>query len=191
MAFSRGYKNQILKNRKKFLKKLGINLEDVAEVKQVHGNRVVLVNKINSSISVADGLITDKPKIYLLMKIADCIPIGLYDPIHQAIGLIHVGYKGLAKKIIKKVIKDMQKNFKTNPLDLKVEFGPSIGPCHYRMDLWTEAEKQLIQCGILKKNIYNPRICTYESKDYFSHRRAVDQNTADFRFATILGLHVN
>ncbi len=56
------------------------------------------------------------------------------------------------------------------------------------MDIWKEAENQLIKTGILKENIDNPKICTYESKDYFSHRRAADQNQDDFRFVTILGL---
>lgn len=188
MTFSREDSKKVLENRKKFFKRFGINHKKIAEVKQVHGNKIVIVNKISTKIAEADGLITNNPEIFLMVKAADCHQIGIYDPIHTAIALIHAGYKGLGKRIIKKAIDDLKKNFKSNPKDLIVQFGPAIGPCHYRMDLWTETENQLISLGVLKKNIYNLKICTYESKDYFSHRRSEDTNTPDYRFVTILGL---
>lgn len=181
---------QLLKNRERFFKKLGI--KNVIGVKQIHGNRVVFVDKVMDPEIIADGMITNNSGINLMLKVADCIPIGLYDPIHQAIGLIHAGYKGLEKGIIKNAIQAMKKNYKTNPKDLIVQFGPSIGPCHYWMDIWTEAEKQLENYAVLKENIDNPRICTYESSDYFSHRRSEDKNQPEGRFVTILGLnHAN
>ena len=176
----------VLKNRKKFLNKMGI--KNIVEVKQIHGNSVVLVDKVSSPDIVADGMITKSGGINLMLKVADCIPIGLSDPKHQAIGLIHVGYKGLEKGIIKNAIKSMENNFRTDPKHLRVKFGPSIGPCHYRMDLWKEAENKLKSFGVLKENIDNPRICTYESKNYFSHRKAMDNNEPEGRFVTILGI---
>lgn len=188
MSLVRGEPQKALENRERFLKSLGINTHEVAEVIQVHGNRVVLVKEIIDPNTEADGMITNKSGIYLMVKTADCIPIGLYDPKHNAIGLIHTGWKGLESGIIKNILKQMQKYFKSNPKDLIIKFGPSIGPCHYRIDLWTEAENQLINIGTLKESIDNPRICTYESKEYFSHRRAEDNNIPDYRFITILGL---
>lgn len=183
---------QATQNKDNFFKGIKINPNNVVELKQVHGNKIIKVNKIPTKIVAADGLITNNPKIYLMVRAADCHQIGIYDPTHQTIALIHTGYKGLEKRIIKKAVANLKKIYGSNPKDLSVQFGPSIGPCHYRIDLWKEAEDQLISLGTLKENIENPKICTYENKDYFSHRRAVDQNTADFRFATILGLsHVN
>lgn len=188
MSINYGNPKKALKNRKKFFKKLGINPENIVEVKQVHGNKVLLVDNILDPNIEADGLITNKAGVILMMKVADCMAISFYDSTHQAIGLVHAGYKGLEKGIIKNAIYAMNKNFKTNPKDLIIHFGPSIGPCCYRLDIWTKAEKQLEDSGVLKENINNPRICTYESKDYFSHRRSEDKNQRDFRFATILGL---
>lgn len=179
---------KLLENRKRFFKELGINPKNVAEVKQVHGNKIIYVDTIPNPDTETDGLITNKAETYLLIKVADCIPLGLHDPKHNAIGLIHVGWQGLETGIIKNTVKEMKKHFSTNPKDLTTQFGPSIGPCHYRMDLWKETEDQLVSCGVLKKNIHNPKICTYESKDYFSHRRADDTNKKDSRFVTILGL---
>ncbi|MBI2040137.1 laccase domain-containing protein [Candidatus Microgenomates bacterium] len=192
MSFFREDKKTVLENRKKFLKRLGINPNSVAEVKQIHSNKIISVtNRLPSSDTKADGLITNETGIYLMVKIADCIPIGLYDPKHNAIGLIHVGWRGLEKDIIKNVVKSMKKNFNTNPKDLIVKFGPSIGPCHYRLNLWQLAEDQLQKLSVLKKNIDNPKICTYESKDYFSHRRSVVENLKeDYRFITTLGINL-
>lgn len=56
------------------------------------------------------------------------------------------------------------------------------------MNIWQQAEDQLIKQGVLKKNIDNPQICTYHTKDYFSHRRSEDQKLPEDRFVTILGL---
>lgn len=177
-----------LEKRKKFFKKIGVNLKNVAEIKQIHGNHIVIVDKLSDPTTEADGLITNKKGVYLMIKIADCMAISFYDPKHSAIGLTHVGFRGLENKIIKKAVKMMKQKFDTNPKDLKVNISPSIGPCHYRMDIWKEAERQLTKFGVLKDNIHNPKICTYEDKEYFSHRRAADTNVEDFRFVTILGL---
>lgn len=165
--------------RKKFLSKF----ENVVEVQQIHSKKIV--TDTNANIR-ADGIITNKKGIYLVVKTADCIPIALYN--HKAIGLIHAGLKGLEKGIIKHAINKMKKHFQADPKDLEIKFGPSIGPCCYKKDIWQMAENQLIENGVLKENIDNPRICTYENKNYFSNRRACDLKTEDGRFVTILGL---
>lgn len=189
MSIFRGDVNQANMNKLKFFQKRKINPNNVIELQQVHGNKVIRVNKAPGKIAKADGLITNQPDIYLMIKAADCHQIGFYDPKNKVIGLVHAGYKGLEKGIIKNVINSMKKSYRTNLKDLIINFGPSIGPCHYRLDIWTDAENQLIKLGILKNNINNPHICTYESKDYFSHRRAEDRREKDFRFITIIGLN--
>ena len=177
-----------LENRLKFFVKLGINPKNVLEVNQVHGNNVIIVNNISDFKKEADGLITSRADIFLMLKTADCVPIALFDPINHTLGLIHAGFKSLEKGIIKRAIDGMKRNYRSDPKNIVVQFGPSIGPCHYRLDLWTDAEKQFIKSGILKSNIFNQKICTYESKDYFSHRKSQDSYTQEGRFITILGL---
>lgn len=181
--------NMSLENRKRFLKKLGINFKNIAEVKQTHSNKIILVGNYPNPIMEADGLITNRKDTCLLMKTADCMAIGFLDFKHNAIGLIHAGWRGLENEIIKQALEKMKQSFDTNPKDLTVKISPSIGPCCYRMNIWQEAENQLTKSGILLENIENPKICTYESREYFSHRRSDDQNSKeDFRFVTIIGL---
>lgn len=188
MSFLKGTPEGALGNKSKFFKSFKINPKNIVELKQVHGNKVVLIYDKLDADTEADGMITNKSGVYLMVKVADRIPAGLYDPKHHAIGLIHLGWRGLEKGLIKNAVKNMQQKFGTNPKDLIIQFGSSIGPCHYRMNLWVEAENQLIGLGVLKKNIDNPKICTYESNEYFSHRRANNTNQPDSRFVTILGL---
>lgn len=188
MSFNIGNPQEVLQNRNKFFKKLGIKIGSIVEVKQVHGNKVILIEKIIDPSTTADGIITNKAGIFLMIKTADCIPIAFYDPTNKAIGLIHAGLQGLEKGIIKSTINKIKKTFYSETNGLIVKLGPSIGPCCYRKDIWQMAENQLIQNSILKENIDNPKICTYDNTQYFSHRRADDTNTPDFRFVTILGL---
>jgi copper oxidase (laccase) domain-containing protein len=46
---------------------------------------------------------------------------------------------------------------------------PSIGPCHYEMNIWSGIEQQLRNAGVA--DIHNPHICTACHLDrYFSYR---------------------
>lgn len=214
MSLRTGPPNEALLNRKIFFKNIGIPEKSVAIVNQIHSTRVINTTKdyLKRSIVDADSLITNESGIYLMIKIADCLCLGLFDFRYKALGLTHIGRLGLDKKIIKKTILAMQKQFGTNPKDLIVQFSPSIGPCHYGgppklrqnpkwrkyiskdadenhgVNLWKMAEDQLIENGVLKRNIFNPKVCTFESKEYFSHRRVAQTGEPDFRFATILGI---
>lgn len=189
MSLLHGDFKKALENRQSFFKNLRIDTKNIAEVTQVHGNKVLRVNKVPNRKLEADGLITNNQNLYLMIKIADCMAIGFIDSIHNAFGLIHAGKKGLEKEIIRKTIEGMIENFGTDPADLIIKISPSIGPCCYDLDIWQGAEKQLEENGVLQKNINNPKICTYESKEYFSHREAANkQSPDDFRFVTILGV---
>ena len=86
----------------------------------------------------------------------------------------------------------MRKNFKTNPADLKIAFGPSIKPCCYKvgfefkkyfpkeivrrsgslyLDLNLANRRQLINAGVKKGNIYDCTICTVCNSRFHSYRR--------------------
>lgn len=188
MSYVLDNKKIILENRKRFFSRMNIEPKQITEVKQVHSNKVIFLDSPLAFGKIADGFATNNPKIILMVKSADCMAITFFDPKQKAIALTHAGFKGLESGIIKNTIDLMKSKFKTNSKDLLITISPSIGPCHYRMDLWGEAEKQLTASGVLKKNIDNPKTCTYENLNYFSHRRSQDLKTAEGRFVTIAGL---
>ena len=65
-----------------------------------------------------------------------------------AIALVHSGKKGTVANIVGSTVTTMRQKFGTNPADCTSFISPSIGPCHYEMDLWSRLEHQLRQTGV-------------------------------------------
>lgn len=156
-------------------------------MQQVHGNHVVRVFKSDSGkiIENCDGLITNDSTITLVVKTADCLPISIVDSENKAIGLVHAGWRGLQKEIIKNAINLMVKEFGSIPSNLKIEIGPHICKKHYEvksdvskffdgqkyLDLGKTAINQLVDLKINPQNIEVDKRCTFENLDLPSYRR--------------------
>lgn len=172
------------------------NRMNIVDMQQVHGSRVVRVSKkdVGRKINKCDALITSDPEIYLRISVADCIPLTLYDPITNSIGIVHAGWRGLKKKIIVKTIKAMKKEFSTSSENIVAEVGPHICQKHYEvgkefadifceysgvlmnengkfyLDIGKVCIEQLIDSGVLQSNIkYNDK-CTFEDPLLPSYR---------------------
>jgi len=164
---------------------------------QVHGNNVVRVSVKDDgkTIENCDALISNDPKVTLSVRVADCLPISVIDEKSHSFGLIHAGWRGLEKEIIKKTIELMQKELKIKNSDLKIFIGPHICQKHYEvkndvsknfaefpetvlqkdnkeyLDLAKIAELQLIRVGVKKQNIEISKDCTFEDLHLPSFRR--------------------
>lgn len=223
MSFLRGNPRKALENRRRFLNSIGLDLEKIVCLYTQHVNSILKVDQrdlgkgarsLENALKV-DGLITNQFGVNLFLLTADCLPIRFYDLQNKAIGLVHAGWKGIDNGIIVQAVKSMKKEFLSDPKDLVVEIGPSIGPCCYKglpsleqvndsrwqpyiqkandgtygLDLWFFVETQLKDAGVLAENIDNPKICTYHSGLYFSSRKFHAENLKDdYRFATVFGL---
>ncbi len=194
---------------------LGIDLSSVYDVYQVHSTEIIFTDHplhANETHLKADGIITDVPGITLLMRFADCVPILLYDPSHHAIGICHAGWLGTIHKIAERVVLEMHKHFKSDPGELTVVIGPSIGPDHYFVkpdviekvrasfgessdmlsqregktyfDLWKANQLVLNDAGVY--NIEVTGICTQcHVDDWYSHR---GEHGSTGRFGIVIGL---
>lgn len=204
-------KSKVLKNRKDFFGAVGgISEDDIVEMRQMHGNHVKVVGEKEKGQLVlgTDAIITNTRGVVLIVKAADCVPILLADPIKKIIGAVHAGWKGTAQEIAKLAVNHMEDHFGTNPKDLVVGIGPSIGPCcyevdtpvieqfkhkikyadklfskihgnHANLDLWNANKFQLIETGVKAKNIEVAGICTYDNSEvFFSDRK--DKPTGRF-----------
>lgn len=196
MSLMKGKPDVAIKNRKSFLNKFDLSLDQIVCMFVEHEDKVVVVDKNSLGKGAfkpedkirSDGIITDQKELILMIATGDCLPIGVYDPDKQVIALIHGSRKSLATKIFDYTVKILKTNFGSKIENLIVSIGPSIGPCCYDIDLWSIAERKLRKLGIPQKNIYNCQICTYHTNQHFSHRRAKNKNQNDFRSATILGI---
>ncbi len=193
----------VYKNRRCFFQALDVRQTDVAIPEQVHAGHVVVVTH-PGRFPETDGLVTNKPGVVLTIQVADCLPVYLYDPNKQALGLVHAGWRGSALQIAAKAVRLMQTEYGSRPADLIACLGPSIGPCCYevgedvsqhfsskhfirnRLDLLSVNSGQLIDSGLQLKNITESRLCTAcHAAWFYSYRREKGQTG---RMMAVLGL---
>jgi len=184
---------QLKPNQKIFLKKYaGLEAEAIFNIQQIHGCRVVLGKPHQEKILKADASTTNMPGVALAVRTADCLPIFLYDPKHKAIGMVHAGWKSTYKKIVVHTLKAMKRKYQTQYKDVKVAFGPAMHACCFEVDkaflgrfpkdIFSKRGKfyfdnaaankrQLVSMGVLPRNIYDKKVCTYCNNQFFSYRR--------------------
>jgi len=179
----------------------------ILSLRQVHGDRVVLFDPARETIeqiwqTEGDAIITRAAGFALGVFTADCLPILLYDPVRQAIGLVHAGWKGTAQGVIRKAVEKMVEGYGSRSANLLAALGPCIGPCCYEVDLpvkeafisgeipwegvaiprgdgkWLldlqEANLfQMHKAGLLKENINILPMCTFcRGETFYSYRNA-------------------
>lgn len=102
-------------------------------MRQIHSAIIHKIASKNDKPEAGDGLITNIPGILLSVKIADCLPVMVVDPMHHAIGVFHAGWRGTVQRIVEKGIGEMRKHFGSCPADLVAVIGPGIGKCCYQV----------------------------------------------------------
>ena len=206
----------IKNNLNRILSVLGYDVNQLAQVRQVHSSSVARMdhpNLVGSSLIPADGMVTKEPGILLLMRFADCVPIFLYEPSVQAVGIAHAGWKGTVLHVASEAVRMMQSEYGADPEKMVVGIGPSIGPDHYqigqevvqdvkrsfpdewnkilvedtdgvKLDLWTANEILLKRAGVRKIEV--AELCTAcNLKEWFSHR---GEKGRTGRFAAVIGI---
>lgn len=195
---------------------LGIAPEQVVTAHQVHGAHVAAVgpDQAGTIIPATDGLISNTPKLYLLMRFADCVPVLFFDPVRRAIGLAHAGWRGALARVAARTASAMVREYGCRPEHILAAIGPSIGPCcyevgpevvaavstafpeahdlvsrpqasgHAHLNLWAMVHAQLLEAGL--EHIETARLCTACRSDlFYSYRR---QGASSGRFGAIIGL---
>jgi len=164
----------------------------------------------NSAISNCDAMITNQKGVMLTILTADCVPILLFDKNLNIVSAIHAGWRGTEQQIVIKTVQRMISEFGSNPTDIIAGVAPSIRRCCYEVD-WGVAKYfsdyqgafdkvgdkymldlphinrlQLLEAGLIEKNIELSNICTAcEVNSYFSYRK---ENGCSGRFMSMIGM---
>lgn len=197
-------KDNVEKNREALAKKYGYENKDLIYMNQIHSDIIVIVDEKSSKlIDNCDAIITNKKNLPLMVMVADCIPILLFDEKKRVASAIHAGRNSTFLEISKKTAQIMIDKFSCNPDDIRAIFGASIQKCCYEVsneilkivensfgkefinkkniNLQGINKSQLESLGI--KNIEISNICTKCSNNpYFSYRK--DKNCG--RFAAVI-----
>jgi polyphenol oxidase len=72
----------------------------VADMRQVHGRGVRLVEGTAAARPEADALVSTRTDTVLVVRVADCVPVLLADPDAGVIGVAHAGRPGLVAGVV-------------------------------------------------------------------------------------------
>jgi len=176
----------------------------LADVRQVHGNAVdVLEDRRSTGRPEADALVTLQPDRVLVVRVADCVPVLLADPVAGVIGTAHSGRAGLVAGVAPATVARMRE---LGAQDVTAWVGPRIcGACYEvpesmqaevgalvpeavsttswgtpSLDIGAGVRAQLESLGV---DVVDIDVCTRESGDLYSYRR---DGRASGRFAGLV-----
>ena len=179
---------------------------DVAEsdrtllLHQIHGKEIFIDDGAPRSWPPprADILISNRPDGFLMVRVADCVPILLHDPASGAVAAVHSGWRGTVADAPGATVEAMREQYGTKPERLIAAIGPAIGIDHFEVgdevasafrdsglsdcvragdprphvDLHAAVHTRLLQADLDVKHIDGDRICSHASTlDCFSYRR--------------------
>ncbi len=120
-------------------KEAGFQLKNVLFPKQVHGNRIIVLEQHPADPeeirhSEADAIITNVPGLLIGVMSADCLPILIHDPQRKVIAAIHAGWRGTLNQIARRTVEILIKDFRCEPGNLLVSLGPAISGQSFEVD---------------------------------------------------------
>jgi YfiH family protein len=161
---------------------------ELADMEQVHGSAV---RRAGGPREQCDALVTDRPDVVLMVRVADCVPVLIADPGAGVIGAAHAGRRGVAAEVVPACVEQMRQ---LGAGALRAWIGPHIcGSCYEvpatmqdevatlepatasttsqgtpGLDLGAGVAAQLERLGV---QVHVVSRCTLESPDLYSYRR--------------------
>ena len=126
----------VAENRKRLAKVLGVDSHRLTCGEQVHGIGVTRVTEElvgrgafswDDSIPDSDAIHTNLVNVPLLLLVADCVPVLIYDAVHHVVAVVHAGWRGAIAHIVERTMDSMHDAYGTLPSNCYLFIGPSIG----------------------------------------------------------------
>lgn len=201
-------KQSVFLNRQKICQDNGIEINHLITAYQQHTDIIKKVDKtmlgcgnysFESGVGPCDAMYTFEKGLAIGIFHADCVPIFIYAPKHDLVGIIHAGAIGTLKKVAYKSLMHIINEENISPQDILVHIGPCLSYAHsiirqdyrelinnYGLDIEKairETNSNLIDIPLLNKlqiqhagipsnNISYYKGCTYENEElFFSFQR--------------------
>ena len=187
----------VRENRDILSGQLGVPVDRLVWMHQVHGARVALIDSpVTEPVPDVDAVVTAVPGLALGVLAADCLPVMLADGAVGVIGAAHAGRCGVLAGVVPAAVAAMQR-LGAEPERVRAVLGPAIcGHCYEvptvlrdsvaeqlpttasatrngapALDLAAGIRSQLHDVGVNQVGV-DPR-CTMEDPALFSYRRSV------------------
>jgi purine-nucleoside/S-methyl-5'-thioadenosine phosphorylase / adenosine deaminase len=111
---------------------LGVAIDRLLLIRQVHGNAVAVARRGHDDDwrrPEADIVVTDDPDVAIGVRVADCAPVLLYDPVRNVAGAAHAGWRGTAVNASGAAVTALQRDFGSDPAHVIAAIGPCLGAC--------------------------------------------------------------
>ena len=126
----------VAENRKRLAQVLGVDPNHLTCGEQVHGVSVKRVTEElvgkgafswDDSIPDSDAIHTNLVNVPLLLLVADCVPVLIYDAVHHAVAVVHAGWRGAIAHIVERTMDSLHDAYGSVPSVCYLFIGPSIG----------------------------------------------------------------
>ena len=212
----------VVANRRRAAAALGLALGDLVFCSQVHGSEVAIVDRSHRGRGTlspedavpGDALVTASPGVGLVVMVADCVPLVLYEPVAHVLACVHAGWRGTVARVAQAAVEAMA-GLGARPARIRGGIGPAIaasryqvgdevadaaracfpggaddvvrpdGPGRWRFDLEAANRRVLLDSGVAAERIGVSGVGTGEGTPFFSHRA---QRPCG-RFAALAALH--
>jgi len=182
-------------NRDRLAGELGMPVEQLVWMTQVHGTGVAIVEDAEENpVADVDALVTATPGLVLCVLVADCVPVLLADPLAGVVAAVHAGREGVRRGVVGAALAAMTR-LGARPADVEALLGPAVCGLDYEVpaEMQTEVARVApaaavrtrqgtpgldLRAGIaeglrtagVRQVVHDPR-CTVEDPRLFSHRR--------------------
>jgi YfiH family protein len=102
-------------------------------MRQLHSDIIHRLRAAPSRQLEGDALMTDVPRLLLVIRTADCLPVFLVDEKNRAVAAVHCGWRGTEKRILEKAVMAMGESYGSEPTHILAALGPCIGPACYEV----------------------------------------------------------
>ena len=213
---------RVLVNRRRAAAAAGLELSDLVFCSQPHGRAAAVVDEshrgkgsqsLEDALPGVDALVTASAGVGLVVMVADCVPLVLYEPAARVLACVHAGWRGTVERVARAAVEAMEALGASPPL-VRAGIGPAVPPERYqvgddvaaaarasfpgeagevlrpdgtgrwRFDLVAANRRVLLDAGVAARNISACGIGTGEGTPFFSHRAAQPCG----RFAAIAAL---
>jgi YfiH family protein len=194
-------------NRSRVANAMGVSLDDLLGVHQIHSADVVTITQPSTERPKADALVTSTRGVALSVLAADCQPVLFADHDAGVIGAAHAGWKGALGGVLEATL-DAMEALGSSRANTDVVIGPSISQTAYEVgpeffedfiaqdpnfarffvngengkylfDLPALGLHRLFQAGV--RSAEWTRHCTYaDPVRFYSYRRATHLKEADY-----------
>lgn len=203
--------DDVLENRRRAAKAMGADPGDFVFCNQAHGREARIVTaadrgrgawSLDDGIGDADTMVTTDPGTVLVVMVADCVPIVLYDPAAHVVACVHAGWRGTVARVLDAALEAMA-TLGSRPENVIAGLGPAISPDGYQVgdevagaarecfgahaesvirpdgtgkwlfDLWTANLLILGQAGVARERSHVAAIPTGAKPGHFFSDRAV------------------